>query len=94
MGGGDKITKKQNKGGREYAHLNFLDFKHELRANSLNGTTAALLEAKLQAISNGISSGQNKKHNSINSTDPSSISTSTATSTVNAITSDTKVIKK
>lgn len=40
----------------EYAHLNFPERKHQLKANSLNGTTAALLEAKLQAISQGISS--------------------------------------
>ncbi|XWS22365.1 hypothetical protein CRYUN_Cryun29cG0027500 [Craigia yunnanensis] len=45
----------------EYAHLNFPDLKHQLKANSLNGNTAALLEAKLQAISQGISS--NKKSN-------------------------------
>ncbi|KAF3457687.1 hypothetical protein FNV43_RR02345 [Rhamnella rubrinervis] len=41
----------------EYAHLNFPDLKHQLKANSLNGTTrttASLLEAKLQAISQGI----------------------------------------
>ncbi|KAK9288561.1 hypothetical protein L1049_017020 [Liquidambar formosana] len=43
----------------EYAHLNFPDLKHQLKANSSNGTTAALLEAKLQAISQGISG--NKK---------------------------------
>ncbi|GAB4851895.1 hypothetical protein Ancab_031294 [Ancistrocladus abbreviatus] len=43
----------------EYAHLNFPDQKHLLKANSLNGATAALLEAKLQAISYG-SSAQNK----------------------------------
>ncbi|XP_021745698.1 ethylene-responsive transcription factor ERF062-like [Chenopodium quinoa] len=35
----------------EYAHLNFPDQKHLLKANSLNGETAALLEAKIQAIS-------------------------------------------
>lgn len=35
----------------EYAHLNFPERKHQLKANSLNGNTAALLEAKLQAIS-------------------------------------------
>ncbi|XWS35134.1 hypothetical protein CRYUN_Cryun21dG0100100 [Craigia yunnanensis] len=45
----------------EYAHLNFPDLKHQLKANSLNGNTAALLEAKLQAISQGISA--NKKSN-------------------------------
>ncbi|KAA8527928.1 hypothetical protein F0562_035203 [Nyssa sinensis] len=33
----------------DYAHLNFPDLKHQLKANSTNGTTAALLEAKLQA---------------------------------------------
>ncbi|KAL5851501.1 hypothetical protein ACOSQ3_006619 [Xanthoceras sorbifolium] len=40
----------------DYAHLNFPDLKHQLKANSLNGNTAALLEAKLQAISQDISS--------------------------------------
>ncbi|KAF7837111.1 ethylene-responsive transcription factor ERF062 [Senna tora] len=35
----------------EYAQLNFPELKHHIKANSLNGTTAALLEAKLQAIS-------------------------------------------
>ncbi|XP_031267240.1 ethylene-responsive transcription factor ERF062 [Pistacia vera] len=45
----------------EYAHLNFPERKHQLKISSLNGTTAALLEAKLQAISQDISS--NKKSN-------------------------------
>lgn len=40
----------------EYAQLNFPDMKHVIQANSLNGTTAALVEAKLQAISQGVSS--------------------------------------
>ncbi|XP_047177492.1 ethylene-responsive transcription factor ERF062 [Vigna umbellata] len=40
----------------EYAQLNFPDLKHVIQANSLNGTTAALVEAKLQAISQGVSS--------------------------------------
>lgn len=40
----------------DYAHLNFPELKHQLKANSTNGTTAALLEAKLQTISKGISS--------------------------------------
>ncbi|KAM7253412.1 hypothetical protein ACFE04_026030 [Oxalis oulophora] len=35
----------------EYAHLNFPDLKNQIKANALNGNTAALLEAKLQAIS-------------------------------------------
>ncbi|KAF5752488.1 ethylene-responsive transcription factor ERF [Tripterygium wilfordii] len=40
----------------EYAHLNFPDLKDQLKSpNSLNGTTAALLESKLQAISKGLS---------------------------------------
>ncbi|XWS13424.1 hypothetical protein CRYUN_Cryun36dG0036200 [Craigia yunnanensis] len=39
----------------DYANLNFPDLKHQLKVNSLNGNTAALLEAKLQAISQGIS---------------------------------------
>lgn len=42
----------------EYAHLNFPDLKHHLQSNSnsLNGNTAALLQAKLQAISQASSS--------------------------------------
>lgn len=52
----------------DYAHLNFPDLKHQIKANSLNGTTAALLEAKLQAISQGISG--HKKH--INDPQPTS----------------------
>ncbi|KAK8599695.1 hypothetical protein V6N12_049569 [Hibiscus sabdariffa] len=35
----------------EYAQLNFPDLKDQVVANSLNGNTAALLEAKLQTIS-------------------------------------------
>ncbi|OMP04169.1 hypothetical protein COLO4_09890 [Corchorus olitorius] len=51
----------------EYAHLNFPDLKHQLKANSLNGNTAALLEAKLQAISQGNNSANKKS----SSNDPS-----------------------
>lgn len=40
----------------ERAQLNFPDLKHVIKANSLNGTTAALVEAKLQAISQRVSS--------------------------------------
>lgn len=42
----------------DFAHLNFPDLKHELvKGNrSLNGTTAALLEAKIRTISQGVSS--------------------------------------
>ncbi|KAE8728070.1 Ethylene-responsive transcription factor RAP2-4 [Hibiscus syriacus] len=35
----------------EYAQLNFPDLKDQVIANSLNGNTAALLEAKLRAVS-------------------------------------------
>ncbi|KAK1389784.1 ethylene-responsive transcription factor ERF062-like [Heracleum sosnowskyi] len=35
----------------DYAHLNFPEQKHQLKANSMNGSTAALLEAKLQTMS-------------------------------------------
>ncbi|KAL2469495.1 Ethylene-responsive transcription factor [Abeliophyllum distichum] len=35
----------------DYAHLNFPDLKHQIKANSMNNNTAALLQAKLQAIS-------------------------------------------
>ncbi|KAG8369657.1 hypothetical protein BUALT_Bualt14G0036600 [Buddleja alternifolia] len=38
----------------DYAHLNFPDLKHQIKANSMNNNTAALLEAKLQAISKGM----------------------------------------
>ncbi|KAJ1435756.1 DNA-binding domain superfamily [Sesbania bispinosa] len=44
----------------EYAQLNFPDLKHVIQANSLNGTTAALVEAKLQAISQGVVSSHRK----------------------------------
>ncbi|KAJ6290022.1 hypothetical protein OIU78_025856 [Salix suchowensis] len=46
----------------DYAHLNFPDLKHQLKSNSLNRTTASLLQSKLQAISQGnnISGDQNK----------------------------------
>ncbi|CAK7328451.1 unnamed protein product [Dovyalis caffra] len=46
----------------DYAHLNFPDLKHQLKANSLNRTTAALLEAKLQAISQANNISGQKKH--------------------------------
>lgn len=45
----------------DYAHLNFPDLKHELKANS---TTAALLEAKLQTILHGNSSSSRPNLNS------------------------------
>ncbi|XP_044487646.1 ethylene-responsive transcription factor ERF062-like [Mangifera indica] len=45
----------------DYAHLNFPEQKHQLKISSLNRTTAALLEAKLQALSQGIA--LNKKAN-------------------------------
>ncbi|CAL1354401.1 unnamed protein product [Linum trigynum] len=35
----------------DYAHLNFPEMKHQLKANPLSGNTAALLESKLKAIS-------------------------------------------
>ncbi|XP_076883494.1 ethylene-responsive transcription factor ERF062-like [Bidens hawaiensis] len=35
----------------DYAQLNFPNLKSQLKANSVNGQTAALLEAKLQALS-------------------------------------------
>ncbi|KAJ0452017.1 putative transcription factor AP2-EREBP family [Helianthus annuus] len=35
----------------DYAHLNFPNMKNQLVANSVNGHTAALLEAKLKALS-------------------------------------------
>ncbi|OIT01240.1 PREDICTED: ethylene-responsive transcription factor ERF062 [Nicotiana attenuata] len=42
----------------DYAHLNFPHLKNQLKANSINGNTAALLEAKIRAISS-----QTKKTN-------------------------------
>ncbi|PRQ38553.1 putative transcription factor AP2-EREBP family [Rosa chinensis] len=56
----------------EYAHLNFPDSKHQLKANALNGstsTTAALLEAKLQLA---ISQQANKKTNIMESSSSTS----------------------
>lgn len=45
----------------EYAHLNFPDLKHQIKANSSNrSSTAILLEAKLQAISQGIPAHKKK----------------------------------
>ncbi|KAL5069308.1 hypothetical protein RYX36_020195 [Vicia faba] len=46
----------------ECAQLNFPDLKDVIQANSLNGTTASLVEAKLQAISQqGVSSSSHRK---------------------------------
>lgn len=45
----------------DYAHLNFPDLKEQLKDNSLNGNTAALLEAKLQAIAQEKNSGESPK---------------------------------
>lgn len=39
----------------DYAHLNFPDLKHQINSSSISCSTAALLEAKLQAISQGLS---------------------------------------
>ncbi|KAF6135778.1 hypothetical protein GIB67_028634 [Kingdonia uniflora] len=39
----------------EFAQLNFPHLKHQLKANYTNGSTAALLEAKLKALCDGIS---------------------------------------
>ncbi|CAN4090901.1 unnamed protein product [Withania somnifera] len=44
----------------DYAHLNFPHLKNQLKANSINGNTALLLEAKIRAIS-----AQSKKANNI-----------------------------
>lgn len=52
----------------EYAQLNFPDKKHQLKANSLNGATAALLEAKLRTISQSTSA--HKKPNDAPKTSP------------------------
>ncbi|CAA2975194.1 ethylene-responsive transcription factor ERF062-like [Olea europaea subsp. europaea] len=53
----------------DYAHLNFPDLKHQINATSMNNNTAALLEAKLQAIpSQGMLATSNK------TTDPPSTS--------------------
>ncbi|KAJ7957706.1 Ethylene-responsive transcription factor [Quillaja saponaria] len=46
----------------EYAQLNFPELKNQIKENSLNGSTAALLHAKLQAIAQqGISSPESHK---------------------------------
>ncbi|XP_068664876.1 ethylene-responsive transcription factor ERF062-like [Aristolochia californica] len=49
----------------DFAHLNFPDLKHQLKANSLHANalhsaTAALLDAKLQAFGGGTSTAQAK----------------------------------
>ncbi|KAI3746897.1 hypothetical protein L6452_09339 [Arctium lappa] len=52
----------------DHAHLNFPNLKNQLKANSINGNTAALLEAKLQALSHRMSSeGNSKKGNNLSS---------------------------
>ncbi|KAL2230233.1 UNVERIFIED_CONTAM: Ethylene-responsive transcription factor [Sesamum indicum] len=38
----------------DYANLNFPDLKHQIKANPMNNNTAALLETKLRAISQGM----------------------------------------
>lgn len=38
----------------DYGHLNFPDLKQKIKENSMNNHTAALLQAKLQAISKGM----------------------------------------
>ncbi|KAF8392036.1 hypothetical protein HHK36_022376 [Tetracentron sinense] len=48
----------------EFANLNFPDLKHQLKTKSLNGSTAALLEAKLQTFCDRIAASQNKPINS------------------------------
>ncbi|KAK1411160.1 hypothetical protein QVD17_37705 [Tagetes erecta] len=48
----------------DYAHLNFPNLKNQLKANSVNGHTAALLEAKLQSLSS------NKKSNDLSQPPP------------------------
>ncbi|CAN4120792.1 unnamed protein product [Withania somnifera] len=45
----------------DYAHLNFPHLKNQLKANSINGNIASLLEAKIRAIS-----AQSKKANNNN----------------------------
>lgn len=42
----------------DYANLNFPDLKHQIRANPMNNNTAALLEAKLRAISQGMAASK------------------------------------
>ncbi|KAK9062541.1 hypothetical protein SSX86_019728 [Deinandra increscens subsp. villosa] len=59
----------------DHAQLNFPDLKNQLRANSVNGHTAALLEAKLQALSS------NNKGNDLSSPPPTEIGLMTETHT-------------
>ncbi|KAK4425257.1 Ethylene-responsive transcription factor [Sesamum alatum] len=42
----------------DYANLNFPDLKHQIKANPMNNNTAALLEAKLRAISHGMAASK------------------------------------
>ncbi|KAF1880090.1 hypothetical protein Lal_00022219 [Lupinus albus] len=48
----------------EFAQLNFPHMKHMIQANSLNGTIAALVEAKLRAISSSSQGGSSSSSSS------------------------------
>ncbi|KAH6778155.1 hypothetical protein C2S53_004017 [Perilla frutescens var. hirtella] len=54
----------------DYAHLNFPDLKHKIKANSMCNNTVALLEAKLKAISQGMAA----QKQAVDSRSPSSSS--------------------
>lgn len=52
----------------EFAHLNFPNLKHHLNPSTLNSTTAALLQAKLQAISTNKASSNDQPSSQFAST--------------------------
>ncbi|KAL0366747.1 UNVERIFIED_CONTAM: Ethylene-responsive transcription factor [Sesamum radiatum] len=62
----------------DYAHLNFPHLKHQIRASSMSNNTAALLEAKLKAISQGIVAQKKADDTKSSSSEPESLSGKTA----------------
>ncbi|KAL0433041.1 UNVERIFIED_CONTAM: Ethylene-responsive transcription factor [Sesamum latifolium] len=57
----------------DYAHLNFPHLKHQIRASSMSNNTAALLEAKLKAISQGIVAQKRVDDSKSSSSEPESL---------------------
>ncbi|KAK4388015.1 Ethylene-responsive transcription factor [Sesamum angolense] len=62
----------------DYAHLNFPHLKHQIKASSMSNNTAALLEAKLKAISQGIVAQKKDADSKSSPSEPKSLSEITA----------------
>ncbi|KAL2242540.1 UNVERIFIED_CONTAM: Ethylene-responsive transcription factor [Sesamum indicum] len=62
----------------DYAHLNFPHLKHQIKASSMSNNTAALLDAKLKAISQGIVAQKKVADSKSSSSEPKSLSPKTA----------------